>query len=348
MEVSKRGMHDRSDHSRRVLWIDDEPESIAPLARFLSAAGYQVDVAEAGQTGLELARRRVHDIIILDWKLPDQAGTQVLEKLRQESCEMPVVVLTGYATEKLAFECGQRGAVRFESKPISGSALIAALEASTRSTEGLPFDWAWTTRTCGLVDGIADTLPPADDATSEAQHFEIMRRVGQTLVDSAIVIPEVMAGTGVFKSFVGSSTLSSRTLRGALRLLETAVFEAQHLDEGVVQAILAIEAWRPGSPLPTEESIVELMQRQISFSHLGMRIEEQTKLGWVGWKMGAKLRVALRQLVLTEHQVKEIGPDSGWSSPEQFGRQFSATLGMSPAAFRELINQGYSRHSSRF
>ena len=97
--------------SLEVLWIDDEPRLMRPLVKQLTVAGCRVEFVAEGSAGLERARRRTHDVIILDWKLPDLTGRAVLEQMRRERLDIPVVVLTGHGNEEVAFVSGQLGAV---------------------------------------------------------------------------------------------------------------------------------------------------------------------------------------------------------------------------------------------
>ncbi|TRT82330.1 MAG: response regulator transcription factor, partial [Microcystis aeruginosa Ma_AC_P_19900807_S299] len=66
----------------RILIVDDENELTEPLEQILDREGYDVDIANNGRTGLELAQQNNYDLLILDWMLPQQSGLQICQYLR--------------------------------------------------------------------------------------------------------------------------------------------------------------------------------------------------------------------------------------------------------------------------
>jgi len=119
--LNGRGPDDRRAEPLVVLWIEDDPEAAPGLLRGLTD-GCHLEIARYGMSGLELARRRTYDVIILDWKLPRLTGPEVLERLQLARVRTPVVALSGYVDEELHFEAGRFGAcaVRSKSIPVTG------------------------------------------------------------------------------------------------------------------------------------------------------------------------------------------------------------------------------------
>lgn len=78
----------------RILLVEDEKKVAGFVKKGLEEEGYAVDVAPDGQEGLDKARDRVHDLIILDISLPKMDGLRVLQKLREEKVMIPVLFLT--------------------------------------------------------------------------------------------------------------------------------------------------------------------------------------------------------------------------------------------------------------
>ena len=66
----------------RILVIEDEKKTAAFLAKGLREAGFTVDVAMDGETGLKQSARKKYDVMLCDWKMPGLNGRQVYEKLR--------------------------------------------------------------------------------------------------------------------------------------------------------------------------------------------------------------------------------------------------------------------------
>jgi two-component system, OmpR family, alkaline phosphatase synthesis response regulator PhoP len=119
----------------RILIVEDNANLAFGLSRSVEAEGYQVDVAEDGRKGLELARAHRPDLIILDLMIPEIDGYQVLRTLREEGQQMPVLVLTARSEEADRVFGFRLGADDYVTKPFSLSELIARVKAILRRTQ---------------------------------------------------------------------------------------------------------------------------------------------------------------------------------------------------------------------
>ncbi|MDB4905885.1 MAG: hypothetical protein JWO05_669 [Gemmatimonadetes bacterium] len=109
-----------------VLIIDDERDITATLGAFFERGGHQVFSAHTGGEGVEAVRRHRPDLVLLDLRLPDMTGFDVLEQVRDER---PVVIMiTGYGDVSLAVQAMQNGAENFLTKPVELAHLGAAAE----------------------------------------------------------------------------------------------------------------------------------------------------------------------------------------------------------------------------
>ncbi|MDP8223036.1 MAG: response regulator [Candidatus Lernaella stagnicola] len=107
---------------KSVLVIDDIEENSDIIQTKLSFAGYNVTVADDGETGIEIARRDKPDLILCDIMLPKMDGWDVLANLRDnaETAEIPVIFMTAYTTIQFSGEkrrAIERGAVDYLKKP---------------------------------------------------------------------------------------------------------------------------------------------------------------------------------------------------------------------------------------
>ncbi len=126
-----------------VLVLDDDNELCTLLALRLEARGYEVATAGTAKAGLaELSSRTFH-AMILDLRLPDATGLDVLAEVRQRTPDLPVVMLTAHGSIETAVEAMQRGAYGFLTKPFHDHELLQklahAVESATlrREVEGL-------------------------------------------------------------------------------------------------------------------------------------------------------------------------------------------------------------------
>jgi len=122
----------------RILVVDDEPD-LLELVRFnLSQAGYEVETAETGMDGIEKARRRHPDLLVLDVMLPDLPGTEVCRRVRADSelSGLPVLMLTARSEEIDRVVGLELGADDYVTKPFSPRELILRVQAILRRTRG--------------------------------------------------------------------------------------------------------------------------------------------------------------------------------------------------------------------
>jgi two-component system KDP operon response regulator KdpE len=115
----------------RLLLIDDEARFARALAVSLRARGYDVEVAETGEAGLEAAARAHPDATVLDLGLPGMSGLEVLRKLREWSTA-PVIVLSARHEEAMKVQALDIGADDYVTKPFGMDELLARLRAALR------------------------------------------------------------------------------------------------------------------------------------------------------------------------------------------------------------------------
>lgn len=110
--------------ARTVLIIDDETNMRWVLSRALQKAGYDTFVAEQGEQGLLLFAQHSIDLVLLDLKMPGMDGLAVLRELRRRSSDIPILLLTAYATVPTAVEALQIGATDYLRKPFDIESLL--------------------------------------------------------------------------------------------------------------------------------------------------------------------------------------------------------------------------------
>ena len=108
----------------RLLIVDDEPYVISALTRILRDAGLEILSAGAGAEALEVLQHNLIDVILLDVKLPDISGLEVLRQVKQIDPETVVIIMTGHGTVKTAVEAMKEGAFEFITKPFETNDLV--------------------------------------------------------------------------------------------------------------------------------------------------------------------------------------------------------------------------------
>ncbi len=108
----------------RVLLVEDGQDNQFLLSHFLRSSGAEVDLAVNGQVGLDLARQKQFDLILMDIQMPVLDGYQATSRLREEGNRTPIVALTAHAMKGEKQKCFAAGCNSYLSKPINASTLI--------------------------------------------------------------------------------------------------------------------------------------------------------------------------------------------------------------------------------
>ena len=102
---------------KKILICDDQETIRRSLGEALGDEGYEIEEAGDGHTALDLVRDHTPDLLLLDLKLPDTTGVEVLRTIREEGRDVPVILMTAYGDTPTAVEAMKLGAYDFVQKP---------------------------------------------------------------------------------------------------------------------------------------------------------------------------------------------------------------------------------------
>ena len=116
----------------RILVIEDEKKTAAFLSKGLREAGFAVDLARDGETGLEQARAKKFDLLIVDIMLPYKDGWEVVAELRRDGVRTPILFLTARDSVRDRVKGLELGADDYLVKPFAFSELLARVRSVLR------------------------------------------------------------------------------------------------------------------------------------------------------------------------------------------------------------------------
>jgi DNA-binding response OmpR family regulator len=119
----------------RLLLVDDEAGFTAVLTKRLKRRGIEVTTAATGAQGIQALRQDQFDVAVLDLKMEDMDGIEVLKIFKLMDPGMPVIMLTGHGSEKSASEGLQQGAYDYLTKPYEFSELLEKIRQAARREE---------------------------------------------------------------------------------------------------------------------------------------------------------------------------------------------------------------------
>ena len=116
----------------RVLVIDDDDGTREGFAYVLTDAGCTVSTAETGHRGLALARIETFDVALIDLRLPDLSGLDILQQLRASGNATPAIIVTGFGCVRSAVGAMKLGALDVVEKPLVGDDLVDLVRSAVR------------------------------------------------------------------------------------------------------------------------------------------------------------------------------------------------------------------------
>jgi len=118
----------RATEQARILIIDDDETIRKSIASVLKNKGYLVDSAESGQAAIGKSETEIYDLALIDIRLPDMDGVQLLTAMKETTPEMVKIIITGYPSLQNAMEAVNRGADGYIVKPVKMDELLKTVE----------------------------------------------------------------------------------------------------------------------------------------------------------------------------------------------------------------------------
>ena len=137
-----------NENKGSILIVEDDANIRESLSKILQQEGYDTDVAVNGGEAMQKSRNKFYDLALLDIKLPDMEGTQLLAKLHETMPKMVKIMVTGYPSIENAMEALNQGADAYVTKPVKPAKLLALIEEKLEEqrqaenvTENKVTDW---------------------------------------------------------------------------------------------------------------------------------------------------------------------------------------------------------------
>ena len=124
-----------SNFMAKIIIIDDERGIRNTLREILADEGHEVEVAENGKQGLEMAQAKAYDLIFSDIKMPEMDGLELLKALKEgeETAEIPVVMISGHGDVETAVQALKMGAYDFLLKPLDLNRILITTKNALES-----------------------------------------------------------------------------------------------------------------------------------------------------------------------------------------------------------------------
>jgi DNA-binding NtrC family response regulator len=161
----------------KILVIDDERIVIDSITKILKEEHIEVEATLSGRQGVDMALQKAYDLVLTDLRMPDIGGMRVLRDIKRARPDLPVVMITGYASVPSAVQAVKLGAVEILEKPFSPDGLVA------------------------VVRKALGTRPGADEADETIHRGEIIRLLERAAVDQNLVYELMHCGADALADY---------------------------------------------------------------------------------------------------------------------------------------------------
>jgi DNA-binding NtrC family response regulator len=117
------------DKNARILIVDDDENIRKVLKAILEDEGYYVESVGTAQNGIEKTKRNFYNVALIDIRLPDMEGVELLTKLKDATPRIRKIIITGYPTLQNAVEAVNNGADAYILKPFDVNKVLDAIKA---------------------------------------------------------------------------------------------------------------------------------------------------------------------------------------------------------------------------
>ncbi len=117
------------DTTPRILVVDDDESIRKVLTTILEEEGYAVDTAECGKEAIDKSHDKFYNLALVDIRLPDMMGTQLLTALKKTTPKMVKMIITGYPSLQNAIEAVNKGADAYLLKPFNVEDTLGLIKA---------------------------------------------------------------------------------------------------------------------------------------------------------------------------------------------------------------------------
>ena len=126
-------MIDKAKKTIKVLIADDEYEFSSTLQTRLNLRNFHTSMVNSGEAALKAVEEQKPDVLLLDLKMPDLDGLEVLARLKEAQADIKVIILTGHGSFEVGREGMELGAFDYIMKPVDLNVLIAKIEEAHSS-----------------------------------------------------------------------------------------------------------------------------------------------------------------------------------------------------------------------
>jgi ActR/RegA family two-component response regulator/AraC-like DNA-binding protein len=322
--------------SARILWIDDNIHPADPIVRYLELEGFIVTIALTGEEGIQFVAAEPYGVILLDQRLPDVQGIQIISRLTSYAPHSRIIVLTGFGGINDAVAAIRAGAIDYRTKPIDVDDLATLLKGLVENHPVRPYAAAGCNRYEIERDWLNTVLPEFERCGSKDElAFGTLR----TLLDRRLTLRAFPGCAAGFRLTCSREHTSPVDVAAEIR---------RHINEALAtqlpahpKLLLALASMESGGPKRSQAALAAEMG--VSRSHLSKLFSQETGRHSRDWLRAAVMRAALRSVAETAERIDQIAYMLGYESLSHFDHDFGRMFGLSPRSLRRAALKAHGR-----
>jgi DNA-binding response OmpR family regulator len=121
--------------TKTILVVDDDKSILRTFTRILQKNGYEIDTAETGKEAIEKSDKKCYDLALVDIRLPDMDGTDLLAKIKKQLQNTIKIMITGFPSIESGVKALDGGADAYLVKPVKPEELLMLIEEKLKNKE---------------------------------------------------------------------------------------------------------------------------------------------------------------------------------------------------------------------
>ena len=121
--------------TKTILIVDDDKSILRTFTRILQKNGYEIDAVETGKEAIEKADTQEYDLALVDIRLPDMDGTELLAKIKKPLQKTIKIMITGFPSLETGIKALDEGADAYLVKPVRPEELLMLIEEKLKNKE---------------------------------------------------------------------------------------------------------------------------------------------------------------------------------------------------------------------
>ena len=171
-----------------ILIIDDDDQLRNSFKKLLSEEDYKVDGAASGEAGLNIVKKEVPDLVILDMRLPGMNGLETFQAIRKIEPKLPVIIMTAFGTTETAIEATKLGAFDYILKPFDIPDMLSLVKQAISASRFM--------RSPVEMDTIPDKASKDAIVGRSIKMQDVYKAIGRVSQTDATVLIRGESGTG--------------------------------------------------------------------------------------------------------------------------------------------------------